>query len=289
VLIAMRNHKGYTLIEVVVALVIMLAVTGSIFKLLRTNQRLSRAQAERVDLQSNVRTASIVIPSELRELSTFGAAATLDRNDVLVAGGTNVTYRAMRGIGFVCEAPAAGQVKILKSTWSGLRAPDAVRDDGYVFFDGNEDKNTDDVWLPVTITGVANSTCGGNAAWSLTILPTVGALVGIPVNTPVRLFEVMQLSLYTDAAGKSWLGAQTVSDLSPQPLLGPLRGADGLGFKYYSAPGTETALVGDIKSIRVTVRGLSSQLLAGHGGSSQTSVVQDSLTTEVLLRNSFRP
>jgi prepilin-type N-terminal cleavage/methylation domain-containing protein len=285
----MRNRKGYTLIELIVALVILLAVTGSIYKLLVTNQRLSRAQAERVDLQSNVRTASIVVPSELRELSTFGSAATGDRNDVLVAGATSISYRAMRGIGFICQAPAPGEIRILKSSWSGLRDPDFVRDDGYVFFDDNSDKNTDDLWLPVTITNVTNSTCGAGAdpAWSLTIAPTVPA--GIPVNTPVRLFEVMQLNLYTDAAGKSWLGAQAVSDLAPQPLLGPLRGADGLSFKYYSAPGTETAVVGDIKSIRVSVRGLSNQAIAGHGGSSRTSVVQDSLTTEVSLRNAFRP
>ena len=149
----MRNHKGYTLIELIVALVILLAVTGSIYKLLVSNQRLSRAQAERVDLQSNVRTASLVIPSELREMNS-GFAGFADRNDVLVAGATNISYRAMRGLGFICEAPAAGQIKILKSSWSGLRNPDALRDDGYVFFDGDTDKSSDDLWLPVTITAV---------------------------------------------------------------------------------------------------------------------------------------
>jgi prepilin-type N-terminal cleavage/methylation domain-containing protein len=285
----MRNHKGYTLIELIVALVILLAVTGSIYKLLVSNQRLSRAQAERVDLQSNVRTASLVVPGELRELNTAGLAATADHNDVLVANATNISYRAMRGIGFICQAPAIGEIRILKSSWSGLRDPDATRDDGYVFFDDNSDKSSDDQWLPVTITNVTSSTCGADPAWSLTIAPTVAVLPGISLNTPVRLFEVMQLSLYTDGAGKSWLGAQTVSDLAPQPLLGPLRGGDGLGFKYYSAPNTETAVVGDIKSVRVSVRGLTNQAIADHGGSSRTSVVQDSLTTEVLLRNAFRP
>jgi prepilin-type N-terminal cleavage/methylation domain-containing protein len=289
VLTAMRNHKGYTLIELIVALVILLAVTGSIYKLLVSNQRLTRAQAERVDLQSNVRTASLVVPSELREMNSGFAAIFPDRNDVLVANATNISYRAMRGLGFICQAPAADQIRILKSTWSGLRDPVAARDDGYVFFDGLTDKSSDDVWLPVTITAVANSTCGADPAWTLTIAPSVLSLVGIPLNTPVRIFEVMQLSLYTDGAGKSWLGAQAAGDLAPQPLLGPLRGGDGLSFTYYSAPGTVTAVPGDIKSVRVSVRGLTNQAIAGHGGSSQTSIVQDSLTTEVSLRNAFRP
>ena len=285
----MRNHKGYTLIEVIVALVILLAVTGSIYKLLVSNQRLSRAQAERVDLQSNVRTASLVVPSELRELNTAGSAATADHNDIIFANATNVTYRAMRGLGFICQAPAIGEIRILKSSWSGLRDPVAARDDGYVFFDDNPDKSSDDQWLPVTITNVTSSTCGVDPAWTLTIAPTVAVLPGIALNTPVRIFEVMQLSLYTDGAGKSWLGAQTVSDLAPQPLLGPLRGGDGLSFTYYSAPGTVATVPGDIKSVRVSVRGLTNQAIAGHGGSSQTSIVQDSLTTEVSLRNAFRP
>ena len=72
----MRNHRGFTLVELLVVLLIMVVVTGGIYKLLNSTQRLSRAQAERVDLQSNVRTASLVIPNELREINTVvGAAA----------------------------------------------------------------------------------------------------------------------------------------------------------------------------------------------------------------------
>jgi prepilin-type N-terminal cleavage/methylation domain-containing protein len=47
VLTTMRNHRGYTLVELLVVMVIMVTVTGGILKLLNTSQRLSRAQAER--------------------------------------------------------------------------------------------------------------------------------------------------------------------------------------------------------------------------------------------------
>jgi prepilin-type N-terminal cleavage/methylation domain-containing protein len=289
----MRNRKGYTLIELMVALVVLLLVTGSIYKLLVSSQRLSRAQADRVDLQSNVRTASIVIPSELRELNAVVAGTAL-QNDIISGTATTIRYRAMRGIGYICEAPAVGggQLKILASTWSGLRAPMAVRDAGYVFYDNNSDLSTDDTWLPITITNVAASTCGGAAAYSLTINPTVGELPGLPLLTPVRLFELMELSLYANA-GQSWLGAQSISglDAGPQPLLGPLVGGTGLALSYVDNSNvvTTTAVPGNVKAVRLTVVGLSSQAISGYGGSSQTSVVRDTVTTQVTLRNAFRP
>jgi hypothetical protein len=279
-----------------VALVVLLLVTGSIYKLLVSSQRLSRAQAERVDLQSNVRTASIVIPSELRELNAVvGATNPAEQNDIITGTATTIRYRAMRGIGYICETPAigGGEIKVLASTWSGLRTPVAVRDAGYVFYDNNSDLSTDDTWLPITITAVdPTSNCGGVAAYRLTISPTVAELPSIPLLTPVRLFEVMELSLYA-SGGQSWLGAQSISglELAPQPLLGPLVSGTGLALSYVdnSNTVTTTAVPGNVKAIRLTVVGLSNQSVSGYGGSSQTSVVRDTVTTQVSLRNAFRP
>jgi prepilin-type N-terminal cleavage/methylation domain-containing protein len=292
----MRNRTGYTLIELMVALVVLLIVTGSLYKLLVSTQRLSRAQAERVDLQSNVRTASLVIPAELRELNTVIGGG-VDQNDIFNTNmtATSVRYRAMRGIGFICQAPAVGggEIRILKSTWSGLRAPAVPRDSAYVFYDNDDTKSTDDTWLPVRIIAVdPNSDCGGNAAYKLTISPTVGVLPSIPVLTPVRLYEVMELSLYT-SGGQSWLGAQSISglELAPQPLLGPLAAAagDGLKLVYLDNANAPTAVPANVKSVQLTVTGLTNQSIAKHGGSSQTSVVYDTLTTRVSLRNAYRP
>jgi prepilin-type N-terminal cleavage/methylation domain-containing protein len=288
----MRNRKGYTLIELMVALVVLLLVTGSLYKLLVSTQRLSRAQAERVDLQSNVRTASVVIPAELRELNAV-VAGTAVQNDIISGTATTIRYQAMRGIGYICQAPTIGEIRVLKSTWSGLRDPAFPRDAGYVFYDNNSDLSTDDTWLPITITGVntTTATCGGNAAYSLTIAPTA-ELPGIPVLTPVRLYEIMELSLYT-SGGQSWLGAQSISggELAPQPLLGPLVGGTGLALSYVDNSNvvTTTAVPGDVKAIRLTVVGLSNQAVSGYGGSSQTRVVRDTVTTQVSLRNAFRP
>ena len=87
----MTQRRGFTLVEVLLALVIMGVVTGAIYKLLNTNQRLSVAQAEQVTLQSNVRTGSLVVPNELRELNTWTGFAA--RSDVLAAGHSGSSAR----------------------------------------------------------------------------------------------------------------------------------------------------------------------------------------------------
>lgn len=290
----MRNHRGFTLIELMVGLVLMLVVTGAMYKLLTTTQRVSRAQAERTDLQSNVRNASIVIPNELREINTVEGSILPAQNDILVATGTSVLYRAMRGMGYVCQAPTSTEIRIKKTTFDGTRAPVAVRDSAYVFMEGADpDVSTDDSWQPVGISGVdANSTCGTDAAYRFTINPPVLTLTAanVPVGTPVRLYEVMQLSLYA-SGGESWLGAQSVSagEIVPQPVLGPLVNGTGLAFQYLDKNGNATAVTNAMKTVRITVRGITDDAITTGGGSGTVAHVQDSLVSEVQLRNAFRP
>jgi prepilin-type N-terminal cleavage/methylation domain-containing protein len=297
----MRNRRGFTLVEILVSLVIMLIVSGAIYKMLNSSQRLSRAQAERVSLQTNIRSGALVVPTELRELSTY-VAGTDDQNDVmLITGTTDIKYRAMRGIGFVCQAPTNTEIRIARSAlagswpgYSGYRDPTATRDGIYVFIDGDESVGGVDSWLNLSVTGVnATSTCGAASAIALTVPNTpalTAALTAPPLRTPIRIYEVMQLQLYPNG-GKSWLGAKSVNTGEAyQPVLGPLTDAEGLGFEYLDAAGAVTADRKSVKSIRVTVRGITEQAINGGSGSSGAmSSVQDTLVSQVVLRNAFRP
>jgi prepilin-type N-terminal cleavage/methylation domain-containing protein len=286
VLTTMRNYRGFTLVELLVVLVIMGVVTGGIFKLLNTTQRLSRAQAERVDLQSNVRVASIVIPTELRELNAV-IGGTADQNDILSmpAGGTSIQYRAMRGMGFVCAGGNAAQLRL--RDWNGLRAP-VTTDVVYVFSDGAKTAiGSDDSWLQRAITSMSggNTCTGGTPVLTLNI----GALPSSPPSgTPVRWYETMELSLYQNS-GKSWLGMRSVSGGGVvQPLLGPLKDNDGLGFTYLNSTGGTATAAADVRSIVLTIRGVTSQQVSSSGGNSYNTYVQDSLVSQVSLRNALR-
>jgi prepilin-type N-terminal cleavage/methylation domain-containing protein len=281
----MRNPRGFTLIELMIVLVIMVIVAGGIYTLLNTTQRLSRAQAERVDLQSNVRTASLLVPNELRELNTFGAAAAGHQNDITAATQTSVRYRAMRGLGFICQTGTT-----TFSVWKlgfGYRAPAPVQDGAYVFVQSS--KSANDIWSPQTITAVStgNNCPGGVESYTITIAPGVAA--NPPIGTPVRTYELMEIKSYQQG-GQWWLGAQSINTPAStmQPLLGPLRGSDGVDFRYYNSAGVETAVLGDIKSVGFAIWGQTSQNVT-KGGGGHIAYVQDSLVTQVSMRNAFRP
>jgi len=282
----MSQRRGFTLVEVLLALVIMGVVTGALYRLLNTNQRLALAQAEQVSLQSNVRTGSLIVPSELRELNTW-QGGTADRNDVSVAQPNNITYRAGRGMGFLCQGAAAGATQLIlrQSNWTGVRPPDAVRDDLHIFIDGDPYDDNDDGWSQLNLTAVApGNACGGALSWALAV-PAIPAAV--PANTPVRLYEVMQLKLYADPAGEWWLGAQSALDLAPVPVLGPLT-ANGFQLQYLDSTGVATADLTAINSVRLTVRGLTDAPVRT-GGQAPVARNQEALVTQVLLRNSVRP
>lgn len=289
----MRHSRGFTLIELLIALVMMGVVTGGLYAMLIRTQRLTRAQTEQLGLQSAVRSASLVVPSELRELNNVvGAATPGPQVDIIAKGPTSITYRAMRGLGIVCQV-TAGEIRLLKDQWSAYRAPVAIRDAAYIFIENDPNLTSDDAWLQENITGVnMASTCGAKSAIALTV-PALVTPALVLVGTPVRTYEVMQLSLYV-ADGKSWLGAQSISggDPSPQPLLGPLKDDNGvtagLNFKYLDAAGAVTAVTANVKSVVLTVRGVSQHAMSRSGGS-YASVGTDSLVTQVSLRNAFRP
>jgi prepilin-type N-terminal cleavage/methylation domain-containing protein len=282
----MTQRRGFTLVEVLIALVVMGLVTGAIYKLLIDNQRLSLAQAEQVSLQSNVRTGSLIVPNELRELNNWAGSVDATQIDVIDADPDGITYRAMRGLGFLCQASTATNLRVTTATWNGSRGPDASRDGVYVFVDQDPDEDDDDGWTQIgDITGVATSTCGATAAISLTV---AGAPAGLPAGTPVRIFEVMRLDLDQDAAGDWWLYAESVSGgTAPQPVLGPLTN-DGFDLDYLDSAGNPTATLNAIASIRVTVRGLTDDAVRA-GGTGALGHPEEALATQVLLRNSIRP
>jgi prepilin-type N-terminal cleavage/methylation domain-containing protein len=282
----MRNHRGFTLVEVLVAMVVMLTVAGAIYKLLYTSQRLSNAQAAQTDMQSNERAASLIVPSELKELSTVAGGGT-DQNDILDAQPTSIRYRAMRGTGFVCGS-AAGQIQIWQGTWSGYRAPQPTRDSAFVFFQTDPSTGSDGTWQRTSITGVATPNCpDGTPGYTLTV---PGLAASPAAGVPVHLFEDMELGLYVNG-GKSWLGARSVSmsEVSQQPLLGPLKETTGFTLKYYDQDGTtETTDKTRIRSIRITIKGVTNGRVSTAGGSSTNAVVEDSVVSLVTLRNALR-
>jgi prepilin-type N-terminal cleavage/methylation domain-containing protein len=281
------HRRGFTLLEIMVSICMMLIVSGAVYRLLITTQRLSRAQAEQANLQANVRAGSLFVANELRELAT-AAGESRDRNDLLSIGPSAATFRVMRGIGFLCQNPSATQIRIARSGFSGHREPQAGRDSAYLFVEGDAETDLDDAWLPLPITQVSSGApCpGGGPGIALTV-PSTAVVAGVPAGTPVRIYEIMELKLYR-AEGRSWLGARSVSaGEAIQPVVGPLTDGNGFRLEYLDGRGRATNDLTAVKSVRVTLRGISEAVVRAGGG--EPKHVEEELTTQVSLRNASRP
>ena len=279
---ASRSPRGgFTLVELMISLVLLGIVGGVLASMLVNMQRGSRAQSQRVTLQSNLRAGMALLPAELRELSPADLVTTL---------ADQVVYRAMRTTGVAC-AVSANQVRLRNRLTFGYRPIEAGgRDRLYLFVDGDQISGVDDSWLELLITATGNGTCAnGDAATTLTVTRTDGTtipaatLATIFADAPVRSFETMEMRLY-ESNGRWWLGARSVSGgaATPEPVLGPLT-ADGLVFTYRDRAGTQTATIASMRTLDIALKGQTDGTIAT--GLEALSIGEDSLTTRIRLRN----
>ncbi len=281
-----NSDRGFTITELIIALVVFALAAGSIGRVMVNSQRLSRAQIEVISMQSNLRTGALVVPAELRELAADGT-----NSDILAMTSSNITFRAMRGLGFTCSVTSTS-IKILDTStvpFYGSRSIISGRDRIIVFVENDPNFPTDDNWLVLTPTAVdLNNNCSSQSAIMLTVADFSAQLTNgisdIVIGGPVRSFEVMELGPVT-SGGHTWLGARSVSggQTTLQPVLGPLE-TNGFGLEYFDAAGTTTTVPADVRQLRVTLRG-STEHAVSRGMGDAPVFVRDSLVATVTLRN----
>lgn len=281
-----NSSRGFTLVEMLIGLVLLGIVTTTIYRVLTSSQRISRAQAEQVSLQSSVRLGALAVASELREIGINAAGNT----DILAMSANGITYRAMRSSGLACQVSAT-QVRISNTanTYFAARAIVPGQDSMVLFVERTPTIASDDSWLVLPITGVSASTCGATAAIALatTINTATTPLAAIVTEAPVRTFEVMELAVL-NSGGNNWLGVRSVSaGQALQPALGPIQ-ANGLALSYLNAAGAVTANRAQVASIGITIRGQTDRTVRA-GGQSPLALDQDSLTMRITLRNAPHP
>jgi prepilin-type N-terminal cleavage/methylation domain-containing protein len=309
----MTSRRGFTLIELMIALILVLMVGGVTYGLLVNNQRVSRAQTSQVSLQDNVRSGALILGNELREIgydevtgASAGAAdqvpglAAVNNSDLIATGPDSIRYRAMRALGFTCSLdPANGEIVVRMSNVQ-LQRPPELTDRLMLYVENNPNTSGDDVWLHATVTGYPgpqncpDGTEGArvrvvfDAAPAATVLDPAHTKVG----GPVRLYEVMLLRSFA-LGGQTWLGMRSISANSAiQPVLGPLSGTapadSGLALVYRDVNNNQTAVANDVRSIDVTLKGITDAPVRTKKANYAT-IDSLSLSTRVALRNTLRP
>ncbi len=290
------RRSGYTLIELLLAM-IMAAILGvGVLKVFVGTQRLNDAMGQRVDVRQNIRTAAAMLPSELRQLNAVDG-------DIKAMSATSITIRAMRQVGLVCTMPAMGPPGVLTGKTLRLRRPlysspgnFGQNDSLFVWNEGDPYTRADDGWLRGRITAAPGilACADGTPGHSLTVdfaavaLPQVNLAASVPLGAPVRGFETVTYSL-VQAADTRWYVNLTTTNgagtTGPTPIIGPLAGATGLAFTYFNSAGAVTAVPAQVAQIGITVRGQSVRQVHRQGSVGFTA---DSLTMRVTLRNNPR-
>lgn len=287
------NRRGFTLVELLVALVLLGIVSGAIYQLLVTNQRLYQEQTQRVDLNSNLRAAVTILPTEFRELSAGDPLG----SDIVEMGADSIVYRAQRALYTVCLPPVVstattGSITIRTGRWYGIRPFDGKRDGLMLFAEGDPSMRGDNVWLHAEPSGsiTVGTACPPTMeeSWTFNIknVSPAGALAGVEVGAPLRAYEIVKMKSYQDSYGDYWVGMQRLSLPtgwgSLEPMLGPIA-ERGIQFAYFDTTGTVTADRTQVARIEITVIGKTRAPSAGRGH------IMDTLVTHVALRNNPRP
>jgi prepilin-type N-terminal cleavage/methylation domain-containing protein len=294
-----RGRRGFTMIELLVALVLLGLVSAAVYRVLVNNQRLYMDQTQRIDLQQNIRAASTILPAEFRELDAF-------EGDITAMSATSISIRAMRWTGFACNTPGLGgalnAVSVIvrggapgQPLFFGSRGIDDTKDGVLVYYDGDKNSRLDDFWATATITASPNGqncddgTNGQRLLLNMNLLGLGPNVAGaIPLGAPVRGWEAVNYSLYRPAGDTSWyVGFQPAGAATPQPLIGPVLPANGLTFQYFDANGAVTAVRTQVARIDITVRARTAAAVRA-GGQAAAATVVDSVVTSVALRNNRR-
>ena len=285
-----RGRAGFTLIELMVAIVLTGIVLGSVYQTLGNNQRFYRSTSQILDVQQGIRAVAQLLPSELREVDAVAG-------DVLAMGPDSITIKALRNTFFVCAPPITTGTKIIvrNDMMYGFRAVDPQRDRILIFRDGNTQLMNDDTWQKYGITGsTTGATCtdGSGAGTTINLGGTFTGMTllddNFTVGAPARTYEIITYRLYTDASGVGWLGVRNYVNSSwgsVSPIAGPLRSDNGISMTYYDSTGAITANANNIAQIRLVVRGISAAPIAIPGRRANLQKYQDSLTVRVALRN----
>lgn len=302
-----RGRAGFTLVELLIGIILAGVVGLAITRMVMTTQRVSRAQAQQTDLQASMRTGALLLPAELREIGYDHAPDGTEVPDILDARADRITIRVMRGWAIMC-GDYSEEAILLRLPVIGYRNP-TTRDSLLLFTENELDRGSDDQWTPFSTNEIRMETCpDGEPALQLRQLdpntafedPASNSGNGMPIATrirngsPVRFYEVMEYSLY-QSDGRWWLGAQsfTGGEVAPQPVLGPLRAANGFALRYLDRDNQvinagDLARYKDIRVVEITLRGETASPVA-RTDRGALAIKVDSLVTRVALRNALRP
>jgi prepilin-type N-terminal cleavage/methylation domain-containing protein len=319
------RRSGFTLTEVLVALVLLGFVMGTMMLVLIRQQRFYRSANEIIDTRTQVRQAIAMLPNDLRTISTSDSR---NDTDIYEASDKAIELRSIFGSSIICKKISVSQyvlppVDVAKGTaltvWS--REP-VVGDSVLVFDDSTSVGSDDDHWenykitavstLAATATNACPTTSGfvqaadvtaGKVSYLLTVdAPPSQTLSGtIGQGAPIRFFRRRRYELYQPSGSTSWYLGRTDCDHNGNvcPGLSPVSGPfaaysttvanSGLSFIYWKSDGTTftptTALASKQQIAGIQIVARADTKTRVTIAGMANEVKRDSLSLNISLRN----
>ncbi len=296
------TRRGFTLVELLVAMTIGTLLLGAIYQSIIGVQRLIAAHSERIDVQQSLRAGAFYITRALRELDAT-------EGDIEIANSDQIRFRGMRWSSMVCATPVnlGGSVRLLMrdAMTMGSREADGSLDSVLIFYQGDPRAAEDDTWIYGNMSArTKNRVCtDGDGATQFVVTPRAQILYdtlavtaataatmlanGVLVGAPMRGFQQEELRVANFWDGRPWLVQLLASNSgvwnTPEGLLGPLQTSNGLELTYYDASGNVTAVLTNIASVGIQLRAESQRAAYTSGGT--IDHIRDSIVTRVALRN----
>lgn len=289
----MRRHEdGFTLIELILALVLAGFVGTLVFQMLSSQGRFAQMQSSREEVQQNARAALDLVTSELR---------VVPRGAIVRADPNRIVAEVPLAWGLLCGPPTSTSANIivpdvLPATSSAVQL--AMSDSVTGEWTRTAAPTEANPGLSVALADAATTTaCRGAAGLNAMGEGTVYSLSGSGFSSTaargstVYLFRRVEYMVGTsEGFPGNWLLRRWGAGQSQatQPVAGPLTG-EGILFNYFlddatspgSAPGTDPVALNRVTRIQVTVH--SSATRESTPGRRET----DEQATLVHLRNSI--
>ena len=302
----MQRHVGFTLVELLIALIVGGTVAAAVVGVLRRQQRFYVDAGALVARRVALRDATGIIPGELRSLAppAGDVIAFSDSSfDILATIGTAVACDTVAGGEAIDLAPGSSPGATTLATLTAFTTAPDTGDLALIFDAGADDSSSDDAWSALRIAGVSS---GNGLCDSSPLAPAIqagGATTRLrfvlgervrPTVRPgafVRVLRRVRYRFYRAASGDWFLGYSEWNGAgfeSVQPVSGPfapyaVRGQSGIRFRYFDATDVELPVGSDargIARIEVTAHGA-----AGSGLSRSGAIRRDSQTVTIRLRN----
>lgn len=292
----MSVRRGFTLVELLIALSLLAIVGATIARLVTGQQRFYASVDARLAMHSRVRDGADILAIALRHAAVQGSPITL-------ATDTAIELSTIIGVGTVCGGSGA-RVALAPETLANALpltalavSPDSL-DELFVF-----DQHAPAQWRHARIVDVtatpASTWCGASPLLSATDVAsgrvtelTVSPPVTLASGAPARLLRHVRFDVYRAGDGLLYLGYRRcpLGCTAVQPVSGPYGSAAGaIMLRYFDVTGSSlltpvsVAALARITRVDVIVRASSARVLdlPGRG----RGLARDSAVASIALRN----